>query len=59
MIVVCDGVSNATDSDVRPRRARARDVLAGAADAPSSTPTGRIEYWNGSAMPRQAAQPLR
>ncbi len=48
VLVVCDGVTSATDSDVAALAAAraARDVLAAAADPPAGSPAERVEYWN-------------
>jgi serine/threonine protein phosphatase PrpC len=47
VLVVCDGVTNTTDSDAAALAAAraARDALAAVADAPSTAPIERIEYW--------------
>jgi serine/threonine protein phosphatase PrpC len=47
VLVVCDGVSSATDSDTAAIAAAdaARDVLAGAPPATSTSPAGRVDYW--------------
>jgi serine/threonine protein phosphatase PrpC len=61
VLVVCDGVSNATDSDAAATAAAnaACDALATAADPPSSVPSDRIDYWkeqcNAAAQIAQAA----
>jgi serine/threonine protein phosphatase PrpC len=57
VLVVCDGVTTATDSDVASLAAAraARDVLA-AAPAPTSTsPTGQTEYWTARLVEAAAA----
>jgi serine/threonine protein phosphatase PrpC len=61
VLVVCDGVSNATDSDAAATAAAqaACDALAGATDPPSAVPSDRIDHWkdqcNAAARLAQAA----
>jgi serine/threonine protein phosphatase PrpC len=58
VLVVCDGVTTATDSDVASLAAAraARDVLAAAPSAPtSSSPTDRTEYWTARLVEAAAA----
>ncbi len=47
VLVVCDGVTSATDSDLASLAAAraARDVLADAPDAPSASPAAVVEHW--------------
>jgi serine/threonine protein phosphatase PrpC len=59
VIVVCDGVTSATDSDVAALAAAraARDALAAAGDPASTSPAERIEHWNAQmTAAAQAAQ---
>jgi serine/threonine protein phosphatase PrpC len=59
VLVVCDGVSSATDSDVAALAAAraARDALAAAPDAPAGDPAQRDDHWNAQlVIATQAAQ---
>lgn len=57
VLVVCDGVTTATDSDVASLAAAraARDVLATVPAAPSSSSTGRTEHWTARLVEAAAA----
>ncbi|MGZ8752756.1 MAG: protein phosphatase 2C domain-containing protein [Acidimicrobiia bacterium] len=57
VLVVCDGVTSATDSDIASLAAAraARDVLAGAPDAPSPSPAVVVEHWTDQLVVATAA----
>jgi serine/threonine protein phosphatase PrpC len=59
VLVVCDGVTSATDSDIAALAAAraARDALASAEDPASSSPAERVEHWSAQlTAATQAAQ---
>jgi serine/threonine protein phosphatase PrpC len=59
VLVVCDGVTNATDSDVASLAAAraAREVLVNATDTPAPTPSEREKHWRAQlTLAAEAAQ---